>query len=106
MKIDKKDINVFLALWIKSDPELWGELRDIQIKLLLQRIVKEMSFAQMAVEHQVDEKKLRLIFQAILKRIELGLGKEVASYLAKLNNMLERKNVMRIESDFNQIFLN
>lgn len=106
MKIDKKDINVFLALWIKSDPELWGELRDIQIKLLLQRIVKEMSFAQMATEHQVDEKKLRLIFQAILKRIELGLGKEVASYLAKLNNMLERKNVMRIESDFNQIFLN
>ena len=106
MKIDKKDINVFLALWIKSDPELWGELRDIQIKLLLQRIVKEMSFAQMAAEHQVDEKKLRLIFQAILKRIELGLGKEVASYLVKLNNMLERKNVMRIESDFNQIFLN
>jgi abortive infection bacteriophage resistance protein len=106
MKIEKKDINVFLALWIKSDPELWGELRDIQIKLLLQRIVKEMSFAEMAKEHKVDEKQLRLIFNAILKRIEIGLGKEVATHLTRLNNMLERKNVMRIESDFNQIFLN
>ena len=106
MKIEKKDINVFLALWIKSDPELWGELRDIQIKLLLERIVKEHSFARMAAEHKVDEGKLRLIFQAILKRIEIGLGKEVALHLSKLNNMLERKNVMRIETDFNQIFLN
>ncbi|MBL1281241.1 MAG: hypothetical protein COA33_013265 [Fluviicola sp.] len=106
MRIEKKDINVFLALWIKSDPELWGELRDIQIKLLLQRIVKEMSFAQMAAEHKVEERQIRLIFQAILKRIELGLGKEVAMYLAKLNNMLEHKNTMTIVTDFNQIFLN
>ena len=106
MKIDKKDINVFLALWIKSDPELWGELRDIQIKLLLQRIVKEKSFAELAKEHQVAEKQLRKIFKAILKRIELSLGGEVARHLSKINNMLERKNVMKIESDFNQVFLN
>jgi hypothetical protein len=106
MKIDKKDINIFLALWIKSDPELWGELRDIQIKLLLQRIVKEKSFTEMAKEHKVCETKLRQIFEAILKRIEIGLGKEVSNHLRKLNNLLERKNVMRIEYDFNQVFLN
>lgn len=106
MKIEKKDINVFLALWIKSDPELWRELRDIQIKLLLQRIVKEMSFTQMAEYHKVDEKKLRQIFQAILKRIELGLGKEIASYLFKLNNLIELNRTEQFGADLNRVFLN
>lgn len=106
MKIDKKDINVFLALWIKSDPELWGELRDIQIKLLLQRIVKEKSFSEMAQEHKVSETQLRQIFEAILKRVELGLNKEVADHLRKINQLLENKYVMKIEYDFNTVFLN
>lgn len=106
MRLDKKDINVFLALWIKSDPELWGELRDIQIKLLVQRIVKEMSFADMAKEHKVPEPQLRMIFRAILKRIEVNMSKEVAFHLAKLSKLIDRKNTMRIETDFNQIFLN
>lgn len=106
MRIDKEDINVFLALWIKSDPELWGELRDIQIKILLQRIVKEKSFAELAEEYKVNEAKLREIFQAIIKRIEWALGYEVAFHLEKINRLLDQKPVMRIESDFNQIFLN
>lgn len=106
MRIDKQDINVFLALWIKSDPELWSELRDIQIKLLLQRIVKEKSFAELAKEHKVDEAKLREIFKAIIKRIELTLGYEVAYHLEKINRLLDQKTVMRIETDFNRIFLN
>lgn len=106
MKIEKKDINIFLALWIKSDPEHWEELRDIQIKLLLQRVVKEKSFAELSREYSVPERKLRVIFNAILKRIELSLGKDVARHLDKLNKHLDRKNVMRIESDFNQVFLN
>jgi phage-related protein len=106
MRLDKKDINVFLALWIKSDPELWGELRDIQIKLLLQRIVKEWTFKQMAEHYKVDEKKMRLIFEAILDKIYLALGKEVAMQLHQINKKLDSKNTMTIESDFNQIFLN
>ena len=106
MKIEKKDINIFLALWIKNDSEHWGELRDIQIKLLLQRIVKEKSFVELSREYNVPERKLRVIFSAILKRIELFLGKDVARHLDKLNKQLDRKNVMRIESDFNKVFLN
>jgi len=106
MRIDKSDINVFLSLWIKSDPELWGELRDIQIKILLQRIVKEKSFAELAEEYNVEESKLREIFQVIVKRIELSLGHEVAYHLEKMNRLLDRRPVMRIECDFNRIFLN
>jgi abortive infection bacteriophage resistance protein len=106
MKIEKKDINVFLALWIKSDPQLWGELRDIQIKLLLQRIVKDMSFAEMAKEHKVPEKKLRLIFEAILKRIEVTISKEIAYQLSKMNKMIENKNTQYFDYDFTIISLN
>jgi len=106
MRLDKKDINVFLALWIKSDPELWGELRDIQIKLLLQRIVKEWTFKQIAEYYEVEELKVRMIFEIILQKIELSLGKEVANQLRLINRKLGKKNTMTIETDFNQIFLN
>lgn len=106
MRLDKKDINIFLALWIKSDPELWGELRDIQIKILLQRIVKEWTFKEIATYYDVNEQQVRLIFEAILKKIELSLGKEVAIQLNRINQKLDHKNRMVIESDFNQIFLN
>ena len=106
MRLDKKDINVFLALWIKSDPELWGELRDIQIKLLLQRIVKEWTFKQIAEHYKVEELKVRMIFEIILQKIELSLGKEVANQLRLINRKLGKKNTMTIETDFNKIFLN
>tara|TARA_B110001469_G_C9428128_1_gene217791 strand:+ start:332 stop:652 length:321 start_codon:yes stop_codon:yes gene_type:complete len=106
MRIDKKDINIFLALWIKTDPELWGELRDIQIKLLLQRIVKEKTFPELSKEHKVPEVTLRKIFEAILKRIEIGLSKEISDHLRNMNQLLERKDVMRIESDFDKVNLN
>lgn len=106
MRIDKEDINVFLALWIKSDPELWSELKDIQIKLLLQRIVKEKSFADLAEEYRIEEVKLREIFHAIIKKIEWVLGSDVAFHLDKINVLLDQKPVMRIESDFNKIYLN
>tara|TARA_B110001469_G_C9561463_1_gene278511 strand:- start:414 stop:734 length:321 start_codon:yes stop_codon:yes gene_type:complete len=106
MRIDKKDINIFLALWIKTDPELWGELRDIQIKLLIQRIVKEKTFAELSKLHKVPEVTLRKIFEAILKRIEFGLSKEISDHLRTINQLIEGKKSLRIESDFDKVNLN
>ncbi len=106
MQINKKDINIFLALWIKNDPELWGELRDIQIKLLLQRIVKEWTFSQMAQHYQVPEQQIRKIFEAVLFKIERVMNKDIALQLRRINQMLDKRNSMRIESDFNRVFLN
>lgn len=89
MKIEKKNINVFLMLWIKNDPDLWSELRDIQIRLLLERIVKEMSFEQMAELHKTTKMRMILIFEAILIRIEHFISKEAAKYLRIINEQLD-----------------
>lgn len=78
-------------LWIKHDPDLWSELRDIQIRLLLDRIVKEMSFAQMAETHKTTEEKIKLIFEAILVKIDRCICPEVASHLRYINTMLEER---------------
>lgn len=104
MKIDKKNINVFLMLWIKNDPDLWSELRDIQIKLLLERIVKEMSFEEMAHKHQTTEAKIKAIFDAIILKIDRCISHEVATHLQVINLAIET----RPEKPFKyaEIFLN
>ena len=89
MKIEKN--NVILMLWIKNDPDLWSELRDIQIKLLLDRIVREKSFAQMAIEYETDLEKIKLIFEAILCKIDRCICAEVATHLRTINAMIEQR---------------
>lgn len=91
MKIEKNNINVFLMLWIKNDPDLWSELRDIQIRLLLDRIVKEMSFEEMAFVHQTSEPQIRKIFDAIIVKIARTISKEVAEHLQIINLMIEQR---------------
>lgn len=91
MNIEKRDVNIFLTLWIKHDRELWSELRDIQIRLLIDRIVKEMSFQEMGQQHGVSEKKMRQLFEAILLKIDRCMSSEVAKYLRIINNKLDQR---------------
>lgn len=91
MNLDKRDINIFLTLWIKNDPELWGELRDIQIRLLVDRIVKEKTFREMAEEHKVPEITMRRLFEAMLMKIDLCICSEVAKHLRIINAKLNER---------------
>jgi hypothetical protein len=75
----------FLKLWIKYDAELWIELRDIQKRLLLERIVNQLTFSQMAVIHKVDEQKIALLFYAVVVKIEHYISKEVADHIREVN---------------------
>lgn len=104
MNIEKRDVNIFLTLWIKHDRELWSELRDIQIRLLIDRIIKEMSFKEMGEMHKVSESKMRQLFEAILLKIERCMSSEVAKYLRIINNKLDQ----RPDTPFSvtEIFLN
>lgn len=91
MNLDKRDINIFLTLWIKNDPELWGELRDIQIRLLVDRIVKEKTFKVMSEEYKVPETTMRRLFEAILIKIDSCVSSEVAKHLKIINAKLNER---------------
>lgn len=91
MRLEKRDINVFLALWIKNDPELWAELRDIQIRLLVERIIKEKTFKEMAESHKIPEGRMRQLFEAILVRIDRYVSTEVSKHLRILNQKLDQR---------------
>lgn len=91
MKIEKRDVNIFLTLWIKHDPELWSELRDIQIRLLVDRIIKEMSFKEMADLHGIAEGRMRQLFEAILVKIDRCVSSEVAKHLRIISNKLSER---------------
>ena len=104
MKLEKRDIDIFLTLWIKNDRELWGELRDIEIKLIVDRIIKEMSFKEMAAEYKTTPQKVKEIFAAILHKIDRTVSSEVAKHLRIINNKLNA----RPEKPFTviEVFLN
>ena len=91
MQLEKRDIDIFLVLWIKNDPDLWGELRDIQIKLLLDRIVKEKSYAELAKENGTDEFVMKQIFEAILTKIDKLISADVARHLRVINLKLDAR---------------
>ncbi|MBI1836449.1 MAG: hypothetical protein HYR91_04200 [Flavobacteriia bacterium] len=91
MKLNKNDINVFLTLWIKNDPELWAELRHIEIKILIDRIINEYSFIELAGKYDTTEKNTRIIFRRILDKIDRFISKEVAMHLKMISSKLEYK---------------
>lgn len=93
MKLEFNDTNVFMSLWINHDPDLWAELRPIQLRLLVDRIVNKMSFEQLAQEHNTTIGKLRLIFDAIIIRIDRCISPEVAKFIRLINEELNARTV-------------
>ncbi|MBI3238547.1 MAG: hypothetical protein HYZ43_06875 [Flavobacteriia bacterium] len=91
MKIEKRDVNIFLTLWIKHDRELWSELRDIQIRLLVDRIIKEMTFKEMGEHYKVPEGRMKQLFEAILIKIDRCVSSEVAKHLRNINDKLSER---------------
>lgn len=91
MRLEKRDIDIFLLLWIKNDRELWGELREIQIKLIVDRIIREKSYKELAREYKTSPSKIRKIFEAILLRIERNMSAEVAKHLRTINVKLSAR---------------
>ncbi|MBL4862188.1 MAG: hypothetical protein JKY09_04115 [Crocinitomicaceae bacterium] len=110
MKENKKGLHLLLARWIKWDGELWAELRDIQIKLLFERLIKEMSFTEMAKAHGISPIKMRMMFQAILIKLKKSHGKALADFLQELDDTIELRGNSRPIGhggfEFDRIWLN
>lgn len=111
MRVEKNRFNLLLAKWIKWDGELWAELRDVQIKLLFDRIVKEMTYAELAKSYQSTPAKIKEIFKAILYKIEQLHGKELGDLMRQIEAYLDAKDRGVKEKpdqafDFEKVFLN
>lgn len=108
MELDKKQVRELILRWIKSDQKLQTTLRDIQIKILIERIVQGMSFVQIAEIYKAHPTKVRQIFEAILIRIEKRVSKAIADVLRKLNQSIEseRKPKRQHHFEFSRIYLN
>lgn len=91
MKSFEKNGRHFLVLWIQNDPELWCELRDIQKHILIERIVKEKTFKEIAKEMNVLEPRLIMLFDSIVCRIERVMSKDLAKYIRHLNFELVKR---------------
>lgn len=91
MNVEKKDVDIFLILWIRNHPEFWSELKDIQISILVNRIVKEKSFKQLAYDYKVTEERMKLLFDGILQKIETYISPDVAKYLRVINRKLNAR---------------
>lgn len=112
MKLDKNRFNLLLAKWIKWDGDLWAELRDVQIKLLFDRIVKEMTCAELAKTYQSTPAKIREILSAIFFKLEQSHGKELGDLIKQIDAHIEGGGGQGLKEkpehgfDFEKVFLN
>jgi uncharacterized protein (UPF0254 family) len=79
MQLEKRDINIFLVLWIKNDKELWSELRQLEIKILVDRIVKEKSYHELAIDYGTNNMVVKGVLNMIYKKIERFISSDVAN---------------------------
>lgn len=91
MKLEKSKMNLLLAKWIKYDKDLWRALRNIQLKILYERIIEERSYQELAKIYKVSESKIKAVFTGIMLRIEKDLGKGVAHSLREINTKIEQE---------------
>ncbi|MBI3136057.1 MAG: hypothetical protein HYZ14_15375 [Bacteroidetes bacterium] len=111
MKIDRQQLNPILSQWIKWDKDLAACLRDIQLKLLYDRIVQGMNYTDLAKTYQSTPKLIQEIFHALLLRIERHCPKQTSALLKELNAELEaaengKRKAVQTVFEFDRIFLN
>ena len=106
MQLNKKDINVFIGLWLESDPILWSNFSDTQREILKLRIIKEFSFKEIAEKFKVDELLVMVIFQVILTKVEKVFDIHLAAALYQINDNIDNPKMKSIGVDLNQIHLN
>ena len=106
MQLNKKDINVFIGLWLESDPILWANFSETQREILKLRIINEYSFKEIAKKFKVDELLVMVMFQAILMKVEKVFDMYLTVALYQINENIDTPKVKSIEVDFNQIHLN
>lgn len=108
--MDKNRFNQLLAKWIKWDGELWAELTELQLKLLFERIVKEISYNDLGKMYNVPGSKIKEIFGIILFKIEKSHGKELGKLLREIESSIEKKSIKKDsdDGDFNieKVWLN
>ncbi len=89
MHFEKTQLKLLLARWMKWDGDLWRSLRDIQIKILFERIIEERPYPELAETYKTTPKKVRQIFFALLIRIEKSVGKAMADFLRAIDKEIE-----------------
>ncbi len=109
--MDKKGLNMLLLKWIKWDKRLWAKLTEIQIELLIRRLIEEMTYSELGVKYQTPPKRIKKILLGIFHKVKESHGQELAALLDHVNDQVEFKeqglSKRRNDGfDFKKVFLN
>ena len=108
MEIEGKQVRELIFHWIKSDQRLQTTLRGIQIKMLIERIVQQMSYHQMGQIYKAHPVKVRQIFEALLMRIEKKISKPIADLFRSMDKSStpDKRQKGQHYFEFSRIYLN
>ena len=111
MRLNSEQLKPILTQWIKWDADLYACLRDIQLKLLYDRVIRGMNYVQLGKIYKADPAQLRHIFRALLLRIEYHCNKQIGALLQQLNEEQEaveqgKRGGIQSDFEFDKIFLN
>ena len=91
MKLEKKDVDFFLTYWLKNDAMLLAALEPAEIKLLIDRLVNELSYDELAKRQDTSPALIEHLFESILGKIERAISISVARHLWLTDRKLRTK---------------
>jgi hypothetical protein len=97
---------LLLASWIRWDAQLHKELREVQIQMLTDRLVMEMSWDQMSQVYGCPSVKIERMFEAILIKITQTHGRAISGFLRQLSSELEEINPSRTQITLRKMWMN
>ncbi len=97
---------LLLASWIRWDKQLHKELREVQIQILTDRLVMEMSWDQMSQVYASPSAKIERMFEAILVKISRTHGRAISGFLRQLSSELEEINPSKTHIILRKMWMN
>jgi hypothetical protein len=92
----KANANAILEIWINSETEYWSELRDLEKKLLIERIVQRKRIPELAKMYDKPIRKMQVVLAFLMVRIKTHVSEELAKLLSDIEEEIDLPDYHKI----------
>lgn len=92
----KANTGAILTMWIANDQEFWQELRDVEKRLLIERIAHRKRINVLAQEYGKTVHQMNLIMSALMIRVKTLVDAELGQLLSEIEEEIEKPDYFKM----------
>lgn len=93
----KANTGAILTLWIANDQEFWQELRDIEKRLLIDRIAHRKRIKVLAKEYGKTVHQMHLTMSFLMIRVKTLVDEELGKLLSEIEEDIETPDYFKMQ---------